>query len=568
MNLSKKTSHLHIIFISILAIYYFVPLILMGQVIINTHDNLDIGVVYDHIISKIYKGDFESTSYFLSGEIKWYYIQKLFYPINILHYFLNNEFFYYTNDILKRIIPYFAFYLLAKSLDVNKFNSALGAILYASIINIHTPLGFGLPFLPYILYLLINKDSLNKKHYLALFLIGLNSAFIQDIFAFIFLLPLSFFLRKNFFSFQVNIKVFIIIIGAMVLSCSHLIIGSILSDEITHRVDFLLRKDLLESFLTAFQSLFGMHDFNNFKNLFKIPKNILYFILIVSSLFSKNQNIRLLFYFIIFILFLEIILGSVFINNFFIGPLSILKGFSFSRVNRILPILFILLFVFYVSILKNKKLKNLLYFLSFSSVISIQLMIAIPEISQHLLINKMDNSKFNFAKIKISQGNYLQAFKTIFDKNNYKENKISSNYINNKTFYRYYKFDDYRVIKEIVKNSRVMSVGLDPMIAVMNDIKVIDGYHEIYPKSYKIKFRKVIEKELENNTSFKAYYDNWGSRVYAFYNDQNNLMLDFKHAKKLGAEYVIAKFPINNLNLEIACYKCNNSDNIFLYKIL
>ena len=174
MNLSKKTNYLHIIFISILATHYFVPLILIGQIVINIHDNLDIGVVYDHVISRIYKGDFESVNYFLSGEIKWYYLQKLFYPINVLHYFLSDEFFYYTNDILKRIFPYFSFYLLAKSLNVKKFNSALGGILYASIINIHTPLGFALPLLPYILYLLINKDSLNKKHYLVLFLIGLS----------------------------------------------------------------------------------------------------------------------------------------------------------------------------------------------------------------------------------------------------------------------------------------------------------------------------------------------------------------------------------------------------------
>ena len=44
-----------------------------------------------------------------------------------------------------------------------------------------------------------------------------------------------------------------------------------------------------------------------------------------------------------------------------------------------------------------------------------------------------------------------------------------------------------------------MSVGLDPMIAVMNDIRVIDGYHSVYPLSYKIKFRKIIEKELTKN---------------------------------------------------------------------
>ena len=113
-----------------------------------------------------------------------------------------------------------------------------------------------------------------------------------------------------------------------------------------------------------------------------------------------------------------------------------------------------------------------------------------------------------------------------------------------------------------------MSVGLDPMIAVMNDIKVIDGYHNLYPLSYKFKFIKIIEKELEKNTDLKNYYDSWGSRVYAFYNNQNNIMLNFQAAKKIGADYVISKFPIENNELEKVCSECNGSNEIFLYKIL
>ena len=112
-----------------------------------------------------------------------------------------------------------------------------------------------------------------------------------------------------------------------------------------------------------------------------------------------------------------------------------------------------------------------------------------------------------------------------------------------------------------------MSVGLDPMIAVINDIKVIDGYHSIYPLNYKIKFRKIIENELNNNSELKNYYDDWGSRVYAFYSDKNNIVLNFQAAKNLGADYVISKFPIKNKDLKIVCFECNNSDQIFLYKI-
>ena len=113
-----------------------------------------------------------------------------------------------------------------------------------------------------------------------------------------------------------------------------------------------------------------------------------------------------------------------------------------------------------------------------------------------------------------------------------------------------------------------MSVGLDPMVAVMNDIKVIDGYHNLYPLKYKIKFRKIIADELEKNVTLKRYYDNWGNRVYAFYSDKNDLILNFQYAKKLGADYVISKFPIQNNNLKITCYNCNGSKEIFLYKIL
>ena len=130
MNLLYKKNYVHLFFISLLAVHYVVPLIFIGQVVVAPHDNLDGGVVFDHIISKIYKGNVESISYFLSGEIKWYYIEELFYPINILHYLLNDKLFYFTDEILKKLLAYFSFYLLEKSLDNTKFNSALGGFLY------------------------------------------------------------------------------------------------------------------------------------------------------------------------------------------------------------------------------------------------------------------------------------------------------------------------------------------------------------------------------------------------------------------------------------------------------
>ena len=178
-------------------------------------------------------------------------------------------------------------------------------------------------------------------------------------------------------------------------------------------------------------------------------------------------------------------------------------------------------------------------------------------------LNEYDRAKSSFLNTKFNE-----FFEIILNKKNYSSNKINLKNSVTWTFDNYYKFNDYSYIKDIVKEQRVMSVGLDPMIAAMNDIKVIDGYHNLYPLSYKFKFRKIIEKELEKNISLKNYYDSWGNRVYAFYNNQNNIMLNFQAAKKIGAEYVISKFPIQNSELEKVCDKCNDSNEIFLYKIL
>ena len=117
------------------------------------------------------------------------------------------------------------------------------------------------------------------------------------------------------------------------------------------------------------------------------------------------------------------------------------------------------------------------------------------------------------------------------------------NYKNIYTFEGYYNYEEYKFVKEIIGNKRSISIGLDPMIAVMNNISVIDGYHNIYPLSYK-KFRKVVEEELNKNEMIKNYYDSWGSRVLAFVNDYQNIQISFKEAKRIGADYVISNNEI------------------------
>ena len=409
MNFSYKTNYTHLFFISLLAVHYVIPLIFFGQITVNTHDNLDGGVVYDHIISKIYKGDIESISYFLSGEIKWYYFEELFYPINILHYFLNDKLFYFTDDILKKLLAYFSFYLLAKSLNNTKFNSALGGILYTTLVVIENPLGLGLHLLPYILYLLVNKNSLSRKHYFFLFIIGLNSSLIQDIFSFVLLIPLAFLLRNKNKNLNIYLQVLSVIIISSILSNIHLVIGSILSGPI-HREAWSAGNNMILPFLEAFKNFFIYGDPKNAMFIFYVPLISLTTLIFILSLFSKQKKIRLLLFFIIFILILKSLVHHNLIDNILIGIFEILKGYNFQRLDRIILITFTLLFILFISNLKYRNLKKFLYFIAFFSIFSLQLKTPLPIISQYLLKENMHIEKFKKTKKAFLEKEYIQFF--------------------------------------------------------------------------------------------------------------------------------------------------------------
>ena len=140
------------------------------------NDNLENIAVYNHVTSNIYNGDFEAYKIFLSGEFKWYYIDKIFFPINIFHLIFNDKQYFFLIEILQSVIAYFSFYLFSKSFLKNKSHAIWGAILYFTSTNLvvapeDSPTIF-LSFLPYILYLGIIKKNLNIKHLIIIFFIG------------------------------------------------------------------------------------------------------------------------------------------------------------------------------------------------------------------------------------------------------------------------------------------------------------------------------------------------------------------------------------------------------------
>ena len=469
---------------------------------------------------------------------------------------------------MQSVIAYFSFYLFSKFFLKNKRHAIWGAILYFTLTNLvvapeDSPTIF-LPFLPYILYLAIIKKNLNLKHLIIIFVIGLNSSLIYDFPSLILIFFFSYFFKENK---NVNrlILVGIIMLLGMVITSTPTIL-SILGEP-THRV-ISLKENLINVFTVEIKFLINSFVINDLYKLFNLPMVLLKLFLVASIIFFKDKRIKF-FVILLFITYiLKIILTSEFSQIIFNHILIFLKGYNFSRVSNIIPFLYSLLLVSILNISYNLTYKKLLISMIIVSSVSLQVYLPLTEFTKEILETNIKEKHLIELKKEYRDKKIQNVIKIILNKNNYNFVKIKFNVEANSSFDNYFKIETYKKIKKIVGDSRVASIGLDPMIAPMNDIGVIDGYHSIYTLDYKNKFRKIIENELEKNSQLKDYYDNWGNRVYLFYNDKNNLLIDFKEAKNVGADFIISAFPIENENLKIACPKCEYNNQLYLYKIL
>jgi hypothetical protein len=116
-------------------------------------------------------------------------------------------------------------------------------------------------------------------------------------------------------------------------------------------------------------------------------------------------------------------------------------------------------------------------------------------------------------------------------------------------------------IHKEVSSYRIVSLDLPPAAAQYNGFYTLDSYQNNYDIRYKWKFRKVIAKELDKNEILKYYYDNNGSRCYAFSSETMGRLLgagegrekeveklewDVSLLKSMNCQYVLSALPIRN----------------------
>ena len=488
--------------------------------------------------------------FFLAGNIKWHYFPQLFQPLSFLSVLIDIKYFTYFYDIIEKSLAFYSSFILSRKITKDIKFSSLIALFYSTII--HLKIVYILPgsvfcFAPYLFYLLLKNKKLTIKHYLIFFIAGISSSPVSE-FSVLFIFLLAFFINEKKLVKNFYLSFISLIIGMCLIMLP--VIYSIYTIEM-HRVDQIFSNESFEfSKITA----------ANVASLFHLPKYFLYIAIFFAGIIFFNKRIMYIYFNFLIIFFIIIFSDKIkfllsFLNSNF-------QSINFERIENIIPLLIILIMVFLKEKNSKFKLLNYLNIISLISIFLIQISIPSGQILSNFKKGLSNENHKILNEIIYSNTNVISKVtsvsKILIDKENY--DKKLNLFSTKNTFDEYYKFELYKKIKDRIGDARVASIGIDPLIAAMNGINVIDGYHNLYPKSYKVKFRKIIEKELNSN---KNNFDIWGNQVYLFYNDKNNLKIDFKSAKKIGANFIISSFEIESESL----YLNRKFGNLYLYSI-
>ena len=121
---------------------------------------------------------------------------------------------------------------------------------------------------------------------------------------------------------------------------------------------------------------------------------------------------------------------------------------------------------------------------------------------------------------------------------------------------------------------RVVSVGIHPAFAWGYGLETADGYLNLYPKSYQDYWDLVIGGALAKDAGLKAYFNDWGNRIYLFvpdpdYYDQTlpfNELFNLDLLSLQNVKYVISSRPLDGNGLVLLPSQVRDSQLQWLLK--
>ena len=487
---------------------------------VRIHDNLDNEAVYNTVNGIFFFHPSEARHLLLDGNVPIYLVQRLDWPLLLLHVIPNPFIAYAATDVVVRIIAFLGMFCLSRRLGVAESTAFLAGVLFSFSLTL-TALGLSVAATPAVVYLSQKAadHGLRGRDYLLLFLLGWNCSLV---FSGVFLLVGLPVLRRLFFGEAVHrwLAAYVSYALGLVVGAVGLIYGLVAGSPL-HRNQWVLSGDGLTGSVRTFlrnQFSVGHWDFHHVST----PLAFVYLSILIAALATKKRKLW------------SIVGVIVFVNAFYalvhFAPIAqlrtriggLIKAFQFDRFYSLASFLIIAGWVIAMSV-AGARLRRLLI-----GAIVVQLAVTValtPQLQSPVLL--------------------LLGKPTIA------------------SFEEHTKPQDYRLIHNLVGEEPTISVGLDPMAAVMNGISTIDGYYNAYPLSYKEAFRAIIARQLQSGQPYsddwgsglrianpQSYFDNWGSRLYTFVENPAEAKLDYCAAFHLGAQFVLSRFDLMSPNLD------------------
>lgn len=540
------------------------------------HDNLDLFVAHLQILKNTDTFFAQGVTLPMLGGVSRDTFGSEFSLYNILYYLLPNFWAYMTGYALKIAIGIFSFCLLAKDVYGEKYVEYrplvwIVAVAFA-LIPVFPAYGIAFTSVPLIVWLLRRiYQKPDKWLFLGVFcypLISYFSYFGFFILAYIVCAVVILWIKDKKFPKGIALSCVVLAAGFVVFEY-RLFKEMLFSDTVTIRStmvesDFTLAENIKVMWEVFTQTIFHAQDSHFY---FVFPVCIIGIVLINIGYIRRKEikkmltdSCNLTFLFLIFnVLVYGLYYWEAFRNLIFtlVPPLT---GFQFNRTlyfNTFLwyALLFLLMKRLYDTGKKNWKLLA-------NGIVAVAAMVV-------MFMPQMYNDFYHTC--------YYHAYSII------KQTEVKD--LNYREFYSAELFEK---IKTDIGYDWEWSAayGMHPAVLQYNGIATLDGYLGLYEQEYKEAFREVIAPALEGNESDRAYFDDWGARVYLYSGSGENtyipyrnldlqdtrLMIDAEAYKNLGGKYIFSRVEISNqdeLGLELkGVYTDETSPyTIYLYEV-
>lgn len=559
--------NLHFHFIIIIGItivlLLHLPFFILGDgTYLSIHDNLDSDFIYIHLLkisNNLFSWDSNALVMNVFDGLPRSYFHSEYSFLRVLFYFFPSFWAYTINSVIVRILAFVGICLLARDyFHIKKTKDIFLVLLLATVLSL-LPIFtiYGASILGQSLLLWACLNLLNKKKQLISFIIvGLYPFYAHFIVVGIFVV-VAFFLvgiiRLVLFKKSISLNFClggVFLCTTFVIANHSLLFDVLLSTTPSHREEMVLYTNSFWETISSIASQLtsGLYH-SGVMNTWLLGLLSLY----VITKYKKTRKtlIPLLLLLLSIIVFDNIYRPFV---NTFLADVSLFKKAQLNRFGMLLPTCWILLVL---QLIKSNCVKHIWIGLAIVSLIP-------------------------FTKLPIFEigVNWIRLLTNI----EYVENKYPSF----DAFYAPDLFENiHKHIDQPKENYRVVSVGMHPSVALYNGFHTLDSYQNIYPLSYKKKFRKFIAKELDKNKTLQTYFDDWGHRCYLFSDtlkktcyldchkktDLGVVDVDFniEELRKNNVQYIFSTIALQNKVIPLVLDKTfENSESrwkIYLYKL-